>query len=471
MSLERDLLLVIVGTAIFTVGVLSICAHYASTLKRERILLLFGLFAAPYGCALLLRSILLPDWNQRAELWLVVFGKLIGFAACIPALLLFREFYGSGWRLSSRWILWTYGAAVTIVLLMMAMHEEVRTIPSPGIALVLVVPVVLSFDRFAGYRPPAIPGQRSMFAGLLIFFFAFSYDHLVNLKLGVFRSRMEPFGFLILITCIGRVVARRVALNEAEWISMSGEMQAARRIQEAILPSKMPVLGDWRIAACYSPMSSVAGDFYGFPAVRPDSLNVIIADVMGHGVPAALIASMIKVSVFAGADKLQSAPAILRDLNSTLCMDAPGQYASALYVSLDRRGGIGRYTSAGHPPPLLRCRKAKRIDRLDQSGMLLGVEADQNYQETVFRFEQGDRLLLYSDGLTEPENSTGLSFGDGVLLDLLAESDDLTADQFASALLQGVLRWTGKGRESHQTDDITLVVVDLGNSGNAAVTD
>jgi serine phosphatase RsbU (regulator of sigma subunit) len=84
------------------------------------------------------------------------------------------------------------------------------------------------------------------------------------------------------------------------------------------------------------------GDFYGFPAVRPDSLNVIIADVMGHGVPAALIASMIKVSVFAGADKLQSAPAILRDLNSILCMDAPGQYASALYVSLDRRGGIGR---------------------------------------------------------------------------------------------------------------------------------
>jgi sigma-B regulation protein RsbU (phosphoserine phosphatase) len=394
---------------------------------------------------------------------------LIGFGAAIPALLLFREFYGSGWRLSSRWILWTYGGAISIVLLMMGLREEARTIPSPGIALVLVVPVILLCDRFAGYRPPTIPGQPSMFAGLLIFFLAFSYDHLVNFKLGVFRSRVEPLGFLILIACIGRVVARRVALNEAEWISMSAEMQAARRIQEAILPSEMPILGDWTISACYSPMSSVAGDFYGFPSAHPGSLNVIIADVMGHGVPAALIASMTKVSVFAGAEKMRSAPAILGDLNSTLCKDAPGPYASAAYVTLERRGGIGRYTSAGHPPPLLRRRKAKRIDRLDQSELLLGVEADHIYQEAVFRFDKGDRLLLYSDGLTEPENQAGVSFGDGLLLDLLAGSDDLTAEQFASALLQGVLRWQETGPEPRQTDDITLVVVDLGNAGNVAV--
>jgi serine phosphatase RsbU (regulator of sigma subunit) len=94
-------------------------------------------------------------------------------------------------------------------------------------------------------------------------------DHLVDFKLGVFPSRAEPFGFLILIACIGLVVARRVVLNEAEWISMSGEMEAARKIQESILPSKMPVLGDWRIAACFSPMSSVAGTSMVFPRSVP----------------------------------------------------------------------------------------------------------------------------------------------------------------------------------------------------------
>jgi hypothetical protein len=180
MSLERDLLLVIVGTVILTVGVLSIFAHFVTKVTRERILLWFGLFAAPYGCALLLRSIPLPEWHRQADLWLVVLGKLIGFAAAIPALLLFREFYGRGWRLSSQWILWTYGAAVTTVLVMMVRYEGAKTIPSPGIAIVLVVPLVLLFDRLAGYRPPSIPGRGWMFAGLLIFFVAFSYDHLVN---------------------------------------------------------------------------------------------------------------------------------------------------------------------------------------------------------------------------------------------------------------------------------------------------
>jgi phosphoserine phosphatase RsbU/P len=464
--LQRDLLLVMVATVILTVGVLSICAHFASRFKSERILLWFGLFAAPYGCALLLRSIFLPDWNARAELWLVVFGKLIGFAAVVPALSLFREFYGFGWHLSSRWILWTYFAAVATVLLLMALDENVGTIPSPGIALVIIVPLVLLFDRFAGYRPPPIPGQALMFSGLLIFFLAFTYDHLVNFRLGVVRFRVEPYGFFILIVCLGFVVARRVALNEAGWMEMTGEMQAARRIQNAILPAGMPIIGDWTIAARYSPMTSVAGDFYGFPWAPPDSLNVILADVMGHGVPAALIASMVKVSVFAGAEKQQSAASILGALNATLCTEAPGQFTSAVYVSFDRRSGTGRYASAGQPPPLLRRRNAKRIDHLDQAGLLLGLRAEETYQESLFRFEEGDRLLLYSDGLTDAENPAGDSFGDAVLLKFLEASDGLTTEQFASALLDKVHGWPAGGPEQEQKDDITFVVVDFGQCAN-----
>jgi sigma-B regulation protein RsbU (phosphoserine phosphatase) len=462
MSFERDLLLVIVGTVILTVGVLSICAHFVTKVKRERILLWFGLFAAPYGCALLLRSIPLPEWHRQADLWLVVLGKLIGFAAAIPALLLFREFYGRGWRLSSQWILWTYGAAVTTVLVMMVRYEGAKTIPSPGIAIVLVVPLVLLFDRLAGYRPPSIPGRGWMFAGLLIFFVAFSYDHLVNFKLGVDRFRAEPFGFLVLMVCLGFVVTRRVAMNEAEWASLTSEMQAAQKIQEAILPAEMPILPGWTISACYSSMSSVAGDFYGFPSAHAGSLNVIMADVIGHGVPAALIASMVKVSVFAGAENQKSAGAILADLNATLCKDAPGQYTSAVYASLDRKSGIGRYASAGHPPPLLRRRKAKRLDRLDQFGLLLGVNKDENYQESLFRLDAGDRLLFYTDGLTDAENPAGCAFGDAALLDFLEESDDLAAESFTSALRQKVLRWSEKDSEPHQTDDITFVVLDFG---------
>src|SRR6202012_65900 len=95
-------------------------------------------------------------------------------------------------------------------------------------------------------------------------------------------------------------------------------------------------------------------------------------------------------------------------------------------------------------PPLLRRRRAQRIDRLDQSGLMLGVRTNETYQESVFRFEQGDRLLLYSDGLTDAENPSGDSFGDAALLKFLEASDDLMTEQLASALLEKVLQWPGR---------------------------
>src|ERR1700761_7610566 len=100
----------------------------------------------------------------------------------------------------------------------------------------------------------------------------------------------------------------------------------------------------------------------------------------------------------------------LRDLTAALCQNAPGQYATAVYVLLDQRNGTGKYASAGQPPPLLRRRRAKRVERLDQSGLLLGVRTNEVYQEGLFGFEEGDRLLLYSDGLTDAENPAGDSF-------------------------------------------------------------
>jgi hypothetical protein len=157
-------------SAIFTVGLLTLCAHFASALSRERIFLWFGLFAAPYGLGLILRSILLPEWDARVDLVVVIVGRLIGLASIIPALLLFREFYGKGWRLSSKWLIWAYAFAVVAVLFFMATHERASAIPSPGITLVILVPLVLFVDRLAGYHPPSIKGRPVIFWGTIDIF-------------------------------------------------------------------------------------------------------------------------------------------------------------------------------------------------------------------------------------------------------------------------------------------------------------
>jgi sigma-B regulation protein RsbU (phosphoserine phosphatase) len=461
MSPQENLLLVIAGTSIFTVGVLSLCAHFGSALSREKILLWFGLFAAPYGLALICRSVFLPESDGRTELFIVIVGKLVGLAATIPALLLFQEFYGTGWRLSSTWLMWVYASAVAGVLCLMAIHEHPRSIPSPGITLVILVPLVLLVNRIAGYHPPPIKGRLAIFTGLLAFFLTFSYDHLAHWRSGNVRARTEPFGFIVLMFCLGYVVSRRVAVNESEWLSMSNEMQAARRIQTAILPSVIPTITGYSVAARYSPMTAVAGDYYGFPRSKPNYLDIIVADVLGHGVAAALVASMVKVSVFASAENQEGPATIIGDLNATLCKEASGQFATAVYLSLNRDSGIGTYSAAGHPPPLLWRHRKQRLQALDTPGLLLGVRSGEIFSESAFSFEAGDRLLVYSDGLTEADNKTGVSFGDGKLSALLAEKQMLPVEQFATTLLEQVLAWSTHDSERSQADDITFVVVDL----------
>lgn len=461
MSSHDDLLLVMAGSSIFTVGVLSLCAHFSSAVLRERILLWFGLFAAPYGLALVLRGIFVPQWHGSAELIFVDLGRVTYLATSIPALLLFQEFYGQGWRLSSKWLLWTYAAALLGLFFLMIAHEHRRTIPSPGFALVILVPLALLIDRLAGYRPPPMKGRFVIFSGLLVFFLTFSYDRFSTLRAAGLHLSAEPFGFLVLMACLAYVVSKRVAANESEWISLTDEMRAASKIQAAILPSSMPTVSPWTIAARYSPMSGVAGDFYGFPRVLSNSLGIIVADVMGHGVAAALIASMVKVAVFNGAEGGLSPSKIVQELNRTLWKEAPGQLASAVYVELNQEGNLARYTAGGQPPPLLWRRGEQRIDPLDSTGLLLGVRREEPYDDSTVQFAKGDRLLIYSDGLTEAENRKGESFGDAVLRGFFVAEQNLSAKSFAEALLQSVLAWSAENSRPGQADDITFVIVDL----------
>lgn len=462
MCSQENLLLVIAGTVIFTVGVLSLCAHFVSALSRERILLWFGLFATPYGIALVCRNIFLPERDGQAEIFMLIFGRLVGLASSIPALLLFQEFYGKGWRVWSKWLIWIYALSVAGVFFLAAIHEDPRSIPSPGITLVILIPLVLLVDRMARYHPPTVKNRPVILSGLLVFFLSFSYDHLVHWRARNMSVSTEPFGFLVLTVCLGYVVSRRVATDEAEWLSMSDEMRAARKIQAAILPSSTPKVEGFSIAARYSPMTAVAGDLYGFPQIQADCMGIIVADVMGHGVPAALIASMVKVSVFASAENLKGPEAIIGGLNATLCKEAPGQLATAVYLALNPGTGIGKYSAAGHPPPLLWHSKKRQIQPLDTAGLLLGIRGDEVFTESQFSFEAGDRLLVYSDGLTEAENGNGLSFGDARLPELLVKGQTLQAEQFAAELMAEVQKWSIHGSRLGQSDDITFVVVDFG---------
>jgi serine phosphatase RsbU (regulator of sigma subunit) len=211
-------------------------------------------------------------------------------------------------------------------------------------------------------------------------------------------------------------------------------------------------------------MTAVAGDFYDFPLVDPKGVDLLVADVMGHGVPAALVASMVKVAVSTGLERTHEPANIIAGLNNTLFNEAREQYATALYMHLDGGKKIGRYASAAHPPALVWRRARQQLEKLNGEGLLLGVRPNECYDAREVSFETGDRLLLYSDGLVEAENGDGESFGDAALPAFIQERQNLGTEQFVDLLLENVLDWSRSGSAGGQEDDITILVVDIQGS-------
>ena len=188
-----------------------------------------------------------------------------------------------------------------------------------------------------------------------------------------------------------------------------------------------------------------------------------MADVTGHGVPAALVASMVKVAVSAQMHVGEEPGKVIAGLNSTLCRQAQGQYATAVYVFLDQGMRRGCYSAAGHPPLLLWHCANRTLLELNESGLLLGVRPSEEYAQTEFRLGAGDRLLVYTDGLVEAVNARGEAFGEAQLGKFITTHQDLPAEQFAERLLDDVLEWPENGSTRAQADDITVVVIDIGN--------
>jgi phosphoserine phosphatase RsbU/P len=152
---------------------------------------------------------------------------------------------------------------------------------------------------------------------------------------------------------------------------------------------------------------------------------------------------------------------VIAGLNAILCDEAREQYATAVYLCLDTVSGVGRYSAAAHPPPLLWRHGKQSLEVLGETGLLLGVRPKEAYADSEFSFEVGDRLLLYTDGLLEAENAAGESFGEAALATFIKERQEFGAEEFVDLLLKEVLEWSSDGTRARQEDDITIVILDI----------
>lgn len=459
--MQDTVALLMIGTVVATFGVAALAVYGFRSRRGEKFLLWFGLFSFLYGTGLIARSgAFRPEFGQTDGVRHAIV-RLIAMSAIVPGLLLFEEFYGRGWRSSVRWLTAIYSVLVVVAIGGVLVQLPLDLSIPPGFALVIMVPVVLTMGRVAGYTPPAFSDSRFLFAGLIAFFGAFSADRLLHVRLRGWHPGFEPYGFFALVVCLGYVTAQRVIADERRLLSLSDEMRAARKIQQTLLPQRTPSLENIHLAVRYAPMTAVAGDLYAFPTVNRDGIGVLLADVKGHGVPAALVASMVKIAV-STQDGNQCSPAkIITALNTILCREAQEQYVTAVYLYLDAVSLCGRYCAAGHPPGFVWKRKRQALELLDEPGLLLGVRPDEVYVERQFCLDAGDRLLLYTDGLVDGENAAEEAFGESALPAFMLENQDASEEQFVDLLLQRVLTWSSDGPRRTQQDDITALVIDV----------
>jgi sigma-B regulation protein RsbU (phosphoserine phosphatase) len=237
------------------------------------------------------------------------------------------------------------------------------------------------------------------------------------------------------------------------------ELEEARRIQRTLLPATLPLMDGFELAASWQPASGVGGDCYDAIRFSPHRLALSIADVVGKGIPAALLMSNLQAAVRAFASEAARPEELCEQVNTVLCGNiAEGRFISFFYCVADSEIGSLSYANAGHFPPVV-VKPDGTIVRLTSGGPVLGVIAASSYEAGTVPFGAGDRLILYTDGITEARSEMDEEFGDDRLLALAVEHRGCSAPALQARLVDAVASFTGR----RFTDDATLMVLAADN--------
>jgi phosphoserine phosphatase RsbU/P len=258
------------------------------------------------------------------------------------------------------------------------------------------------------------------------------------------------------------ILLREARAQLAEQLhAINNELELARQIQLSILPHSLPQLPGLDMAARFLPMTSVAGDFYDFIQIDNTHLGMLMADVSGHGLPSALIASMLQVALTAQVGHSSEPAKVLRGLNRALCGKFTDNFVTAAYVYVDLEKNLMRYAGAGHPPVLQFRNATGKAAQVLQNGLILGMFEEATYEVLELALEPGDRHILYTDGILEAANPAEELYGADRFMRFMEANKSLAADPFADAFLAEIANWTGPSADQGQQDDITLLLFDF----------
>ena len=296
-----------------------------------------------------------------------------------------------------------------------------------------------------------------------------AYGDMENIRTAMNRGAADfltkPIDFNDMEITVKKTLDQLQTLRQAvhehdQLVAIRNELDIASHIQQSILPRTFPPFPqrhDFEIFAEMIPAREVGGDFYDFFLIDDVHLGLIVGDVSGKGVPAALFMAvtrtLLKSTALAGLPPAEC----LRRVNTLLCLDnASEMFVTVFYGILDTQTGELAYCNGGHNPPYL-LRAGSRAERLAGTGdMVLGTLQSARYHEKTTHLARGDGLFLYTDGITEAMDATCDLFSDQRLATFLGETNGVTPEQLICATIAAVKRHCGA---TPQSDDITALAV------------
>ena len=263
---------------------------------------------------------------------------------------------------------------------------------------------------------------------------------------------------LMLLASQVAIIIEKVMLHDQliEKKRLETQLEVARQVQLELLPPRDPELSGFDISAYNFPTEEVSGDYYDWVRIYDDQIGVVIADVSGKGVPAALLMAFLRASLRA-ATHIGYAPHISMSKVNYLLWESieRNQFVTAFYGILDATNRTLAYANAGHNPPLLIDAEGKaRFD--ERGGVPLGMFRDTRYYEYYLTIAPGEILVLYTDGVTEAANPAGEEYGLNRLIEAVTRNRDLAARELIDSIQRDVINWTdGLGA----TDDVTFFII------------
>ena len=458
-TLQTDFVSIASGLLVCIVGLIAFVVSLFRLKSRDYALLNFGLFAFFYGLRRLVETATMQAL-VGFPFSFPYFHSLLTYALIIPFAAFLVDVFGRGLYDS---VLWVYRAMI-VYSVAGVIYDLSRPGPLTDVAiyrpLVIACAVVWMVNVLFSRKKPDLELRilQVVFFATLVFLVV---DQLISMGVLPWRFSLEQPGFAVLFLGLGFVAVHHFLVNERTLHSLEQEIQIARRIQESNLPAGINTPKGIGLAAKYVPMSTVAGDFYDIRANDDSGVAILIADVSGHGIGAALIGSMLKVCFASQAPHIADPAHVLTEINRILQGKIETSFVTACSLFIDFKQGVVRYSIAGHPPPFLLRKSDTEVIRLDHAGTVIGPFPDFVYENEELKLAKGDRLVLYTDGIVETRSKAGEFYGTERLEALVRTYSHDSPESSVDQVVDDVFRWSGKSAVRYPDDDLTLIIADV----------